>query len=196
MRRIFVGTSFDTRMLQSPNAASRVRMAMIPYERVIKLLNGALRQLIVIAPTQKDAVEFAQAIPMPTAQGITYTGATEKLLDQGDILLASARPGNHNEWFIVDILKDVQYAMTLDTTLEEEINELYKILERVDGPIVQAPSVLRYRDYNDLAKRVEAALDITVEDAAKVFIETRNKRRSALYRDQFICVMAMARHWR
>ena len=119
----------------------------------------------------------------------------QRVLNKGDILLASARPGNHNEWFIIDILKDVDYAMTLDTTLEKDIDTLYQILCRVDGPIIQAPAVLKYRGYGETGQLVAAMLDIPKVDAAKAFIDTRGKRRAALYREQFVCAMAMDRHW-
>ena len=195
MRNVFVSTSFDSRMLASPELATRVRMGTVPYERVLKLLNGALRQLIFISDSQLGAVNLAKAIPVPTAQGVTYHANMERVLNKGDILLASARPGNHNEWFIIDILKDVDHAMTLDTTLEKDIDELYQILSRVDGPIVQAPAVLKYRGYGEVAQRVSAMLDIPKADAAKAFIDSRGKRRASLYRERFVCAMAMDRHW-
>lgn len=195
MRNVFVSTSFDSRMLATPDLASRVRMGTVPYERVLKLLNGALRQLVFIADSQLDAVTLAKAIPVPTAQGVSYHACMQRVLNKGDILLASARPGNHNEWFIIDILKDVDYAMTLDTTLEKDIDTLYQILCRVDGPIIQAPAVLKYRGYGETGQLVAAMLDIPKVDAAKAFIDTRGKRRAALYREQFVCAMAMDRHW-
>lgn len=195
MRNVFVSTSFDSRMLASPELATRVRMGTVPYERVLKLLNGALRQLIFISDSQLGAVSLAKAIPVPTAQGVAYHANMERVLNKGDILLASARPGNHNEWFIIDILKDVDHAMTLDTTLEKDIDELYQILSRVDGPIVQAPAVLKYRGYGEVAQQVSAMLDIPKADAAKAFIDSRGKRRASLYREQFVCAMAMDRHW-
>lgn len=195
MRNVFVSTSFDSRMLASPELTTRVRMGTVPYERVLKLLNGALRQLIFISDSQLGAVNLAKAIPVPTAQGVTYHANMERVLNKGDILLASARPGNHNEWFIIDILKDVDHAMTLDTTLEKDIEEVYKTLERVDGPIVQAPAVLKYRGYGELGQLVAAMLDIPKDDAAKAFIDSRGKRRAALYREQFVCAMAMDRRW-
>lgn len=195
MRNVFVSTSFDSRMLATPDLASRVRMGTVPYERVLKLLNGALRQLVFIADTQLDAVTLAKAIPVPTAPGIAFHACMQRVLNKGDILLASARPGNHNEWFIIDILKDVDYAMTLDTTLEKDIDTLYQTLCRVDGPIIQAPAVLKYRGYGEVGQLVAAMLDIPKVDAAKAFIDTRGKRRASLYREQFVCAMAMDRHW-
>lgn len=195
MRNVFVSTSFDSRMLATPDLASRVRMGTVPYERVLKLLNGALRQLVYIADSQLDAVNLAKAIPVPTSQGVSYHACLQRVLNKGDILLASARPGNHNEWFIIDILKDIDYAMTLDTTLEKDIDALYQILCRVDGPIVQAPAVLKYRGYGEVGQLVAAMLDIPIVDAAKAFIDSRAKRRASLYREQFVCAMAMDRHW-
>lgn len=195
MRNVYVSTSFDSKMLLTPSLASRVRMATVPYERVLKLLNGAARQLIFISDSVQEAVSLAQSIPVPTALGISYSTTHIRFLDKGDIMLASARPGNHNEWIIIDILKDVAYALTLDTTLEKDIDGVFQTLERAKCPIINAPAALKYQGHGELSQQVEALIDVSLEQAAKDYIETHGKRRGTLYRDKFVCAVAMQRLW-
>ena len=59
---------------------------------------------------------------------------------------------------------------------------------------------LRKWFHADVEKRWGAFADmyqkeLKESDAAKAFIESRGKRRASLYREQFVCAMAMDRHW-
>ena len=193
--KVYVAISFDSRMLKSPNLAPHVRMASLPYERVVKLLNSSYRKLVFVADDQHNANALAKSIPIPTSNGINYTNDITHQMDQGDIMLVSGRPGNIGEWIIVDVMKDVEYALTLDTTLANDIDEMVAKFHALRCALYNAPSVLRYSGQGELSKLMREVNGLSTADAAKDYVQHHGKRKAAYYRERFVCTVAVNRVW-